>query len=792
LYFAVFDQIDYLYQPNQIVKCLIRSLLRRDFNAPHGPQPGAARFREENRMTFDRRQFVTALVFSGAAAAAPVKGFEDDPSASRPPVAVPNRQKAAVDFRYAPHHQQSTICFPDDPEKTIVGQAGDLRYGFGKSLSAGMENFSTVIEFSLAGFQDDRVVRQWIESPSIPIVHTLIDRPAATLELIGFATHHTGEGRVDNVLLVIRSKKGSVAVIPKLHIRTCEKLELESYTTPTATVSAAGSTSPLLVALQLNTNLGTCMLWEEAGFTLYLTHGQATEDVEARYFVRLPQENQSAATLREHLADAEMLLAETREFWGQWKPFGTTAWSYSGRHGEFLTACARNIQQAREVKNGQLVFQVGPTIYRGLWIVDGNFLLEAARYLGYDQAADEGLRSEWSKQVESGQIIAGSGGEHWKDTAIAMFTLVRQCELKQDWTLFRDLEPNLVHALDFLIKLRDQAMGGQSTNGHYGLLAPGFADGGMGGVRSEFTNTVWTLAALRAVAGAATRLKMSSLANAGKFFQELYAAFQQMATREMVRHPAGFEYLPMIAHDDPSVSDSDPWSRPRPQTAQWALSHAIYPGEVFDKNDPVVRGHIALLQWCTQEDVPAEAGWLWHDSLWTYSASFAAHVYLWAGLGDWAHRTFTGFLNHASPLYCWREEQPLQHALVGQDWGDMPHNWASAECVRYLRHMLAFEDGQSLRLLNGITAAELTPAVPYILRNSPTRFGRIDLELEPAGARGWRLRFNRNEGPAPASISLPRSVGQFQLQEVMGGGSKITGAIVEVDPAARKWEALLK
>jgi hypothetical protein len=760
-------------------------------------------------ITFDRRQFVTALVFSGAAAATPTTGLEEDPSVSgpqvppevSPKVSLPNRQDATVDFRYAPHHQQSTICFPDDPRKTIVGQAGDLRYGFGKSLSAGMENFSTVVEFSLAGFQDDKILRQWIESPGVPIVHTLIDRPAATLELIAFATHRAGEGRIDNVLLSIKSKKGSVAVVPKIHIRTCEKLELESYTTPTATVSASGSKSPLLVAAQLasaqlNNNLGTCMLWEEEGFTLYLTHGQATEDqhkgAELRYFVRLPQENQSAATLREHLPNAEMLLAETREFWSKWKSFGTTEWSYPGRHGEFLTACARNIQQAREIKNEQLVFQVGPTIYRGLWIVDGNFLLEAARYLGYDQAADEGLRSEWSKQVESGQIIAGSGGEHWKDTAIAMFTLVRQCELKQDWTFFRELEPNLLRALDFLISLRDQAAKGPSANGRYGLLAPGFADGGIGGVHSEFTNTVWTLAALRAVADAAAQLKMPSLAKAGKFFRELNAAFQQMAAKEMVRHPAGFDYLPMIVHDDPSVSDPDPWSRPRPQTAQWALSHAIYPGEVFDKNDPVVRGHIALLQWCTQEDVPAETGWLWHDSLWTYNASFAAHVYLWAGLGDWAHRTFTGFLNHASPLYCWREEQPLQRALVGQDWGDMPHNWASAECVRYLRHMLALEDGKSLRLLNGITAAELKPAVPYILRNSPTRFGRIDLEFEPAGDGGWRLRFDRTAGPSPSSISLPGVVGELRVRSVIGASSNKTGEIVEVDPAARKWEALLK
>jgi hypothetical protein len=117
------------------------------------------------------------------------------------PTSPANPPRANVDFRYAPRNQQSTICFPDDPKKTIVGQAGDLRYGFAKSLSAGMENFGTVIELSLAGFQDDKILRQWIESPDIPIVHTLIDRPAATFELIAFATRHAGEGRVDNVLL---------------------------------------------------------------------------------------------------------------------------------------------------------------------------------------------------------------------------------------------------------------------------------------------------------------------------------------------------------------------------------------------------------------------------------------------------------------------------------------------------------------------------------------------------------------------------------------------------------------
>jgi len=127
-------------------------------------------------MTLDRRQFVTALIASGAAAAVPTPSIDRNLPHFSPPASLANPPHTKVDFRYAPRNQQSTICFPDDLRKTIVGQAGDLRYGFAKSFSAGMENFGTVIEFSFAGFQDDRILRQSIESPAVPIVHT--DRPS--------------------------------------------------------------------------------------------------------------------------------------------------------------------------------------------------------------------------------------------------------------------------------------------------------------------------------------------------------------------------------------------------------------------------------------------------------------------------------------------------------------------------------------------------------------------------------------------------------------------------------------
>ena len=150
--------------------------------------------------------------------------------------------------------------------------------------------------------------------------------------------------------------------------------------------------------------------------------------------------------------------------------------------------------------DGKLTFQVGPTCYRGLWVVDGNFILEAARYLGHDKEAEEGLRTTWTRQQSNGQIIAGSGKQHWKDTAIAMFTLVRQCELSQDWTLLRELEPQVLRAIAFLRSLQAEATQQDSALGRYGLLPRAWQTEGSAGPCEELTNTLWVLAGLKAIA----------------------------------------------------------------------------------------------------------------------------------------------------------------------------------------------------------------------------------------------------------------------------------------------------
>ena len=756
---------------------------------------------------FDRRDFLGGVLASGATLAASALPVAETTATSQPqpsapkstPGATPVHAASAIDFRYSPAEYQTAFCFPDDKHKSLVSQDGTLLYGF--DGPAGIYYFPLKMSFLLHGMTSPKAVSQRLESPAIPIVRTTLEYRGATVVLTTFATNEPGEGRVDNVIFEVTSQaSGPVDFEPVIDFDGCDLFDFEEKDGVLSILYQ--KSRQLLMAGRVITSRppsadpgdifyrGTYR-----GQQLTLHRGQTSKANPYRAFFRFPQAGQEMRIVAGGLAEPERLLKSCREFWTSWQAFhAPVAWVVPGRQGEFVQACARNILQAREVRDGKLTFQVGPTVYRGLWVVDGNFILEAARYMGLDKEAIEGLRTTWAGQLSTGQVSGGGGKEHWKDTAIAMFTLVRQCELSQDWSLLRELEPQVVHAIDFLRSLQALGVSQGSALGRYGLLARGFADGGIGGVRDEFTNTLWTLAGLKAIAEASKNQHMDALKGAGQLYGELQSAFAKAAPQEMRRYETGFDYLPMVSKNDPEWELPDEWDRPRPQSAQWALSHAIFPGCVFDPQDPVVRGHARLMQAVTQEDIPADTGWSHHHSVWGYNAAFVAEVYLWLGMRQAAQDTFIGFLNHASPQYCWREEQPLQDALVLTYVGDMPHNWASAECIRYLRHMLALEDGTHLRLLAGITAAELAPGKPYSLTGTPTRFGRLNLQLEPLdGGRGWRLAFERQTGPAPEKVSLPANLdARLRFDHIEGAHSRAEGDRVLVDHASSRWAAFWK
>jgi hypothetical protein len=122
----------------------------------------------------------------------------------------------------------------------------------------------------------------------------------------------------------------------------------------------------------------------------------------------------------------------------------------------------------------------------------------------------------------------------------------------------------------------------------------------------------------------------------------------------------------------------------------------------------------------------------------------------------------------------------------------MPHNWASAEVIRYLRHMLALEDGTSLRLLAGIRATQLVPEQPWSIGGSPTKFGRLNLVLEPI-RDGWQLAFERESGPDPTEVRLGSTLGDaYRFTTISVGTARPNGEELVISPERRKWVATWK
>ena len=85
----------------------------------------------------------------------------------------------------------------------------------------------------------------------------------------------------------------------------------------------------------------------------------------------------------------------------------------------------------------------------------------------------------------------------------------------------------------------------------------------------------------------------------------------------------------------------------------------------------------------------------------------------------------------------------------------MPHNWASAEFIRLVRHLLVLERGDELHLLEGMPAAWVRPGAVTRLRAVPTEFGPLSLEVVAAAdGRSVRLRLEPPTRTPPRRIVL--------------------------------------
>jgi archaellin len=431
-----------------------------------------------------------------------------------------------------------------------------------------------------------------------------------------------------------------------------------------------------------------------------------------------------------------------------------------------IDSAIRNIWQARDIKKGIPVFQVGPTIYRQLWIVDGAFLLETAALLGAGDQARNAIAYTLSQQKPTGAFEVLSP-EYYKENGIVIWTCIRHAMLTQDKAWLESVWPQLEKSASYIKELRKRSLkDGIALDD--GLIPPGEIDGGLAGWQSgfkhpEFSSVYWNLAGLRALIQAANWLgKTDDAAAWQKEYDDFYATFRKAASRDTQRDSHGNPYVPIFMGN---------WNHELPQRGQWSFCHAVYPGQIFAKGDPLVAGNLAMLKATEHEGMVYGTGWD-ATGIWTYFASFYAHAWLWQGDGQKALRLLYAFANHAAPVLDWREEQ----ALKGEPYkkvGDMPHNWASAEFIRLTIHLLEIDRNDELHLFEGMPAKWAQAGMVTRLNGIATPFGKLTMELKVA-----------DDGKTASLKVKPLSGGSCKkiVVHLAGWASNSPDASIELDP----------
>lgn len=121
--------------------------------------------------------------------------------------------------------------------------------------------------------------------------------------------------------------------------------------------------------------------------------------------------------------------------------------------------------------------------------------------------------------------------------------------------------------------------------------------------------------------------------------------------------------------------------------------------------------------------------------------------------------------------------------------GDGHHGWASAELVHLIRNLCLLEEGDRLSLFPVIPQHWLDAGAVTTIRNAPTRFGPVDLDLESQGD-SVRCSFRPNFHTAPSrgvEFNLPVRFENLRVNgnQVSGPGRSFTVPAGTLDIVAR-------
>lgn len=637
-----------------------------------------------------------------------------------------NAQQRYVDYRFAPQWQESTTAFPDDSCKTLVGPLGQLLYDFGGEFfpySLG-KGFSTVIH--MMADENQKFESTSLMSARVPIVivrSSMLENEIEQKIFSSSADIRKGTeetGREDVVYTTYRNNSDREAVIRPIVVVNSE--HVVSVEGRTVTIDHECHFTVSLNPVRVRTNLADFKTLIELEPVSVAPHSEYT--LAGIYDNGVPS-SLSGRLLSAPVKALELLeqnCGEVREYWesGSSVPYGCITVP-DKEIQNLIDASVRGIWQAREIKDGNISLQVGPTCYRGLWVVDGAFLSEVSAMLGRGVDARAGIEYTLSFQKESGEF-AKLSKTFWKENGLVLWTCVRHAMMTQDKQWLLSKWETLSKTVDFIHELRVRTYLNDIPEDD-GLIPPGYIDGGLNGGTDmpDYSNTLWNLVGMKSMIEAARWIdRIEDAERWQSEYDDFFDTFRRAADRDMATDDFGNRYLNVMMR---------PEHRSLPQRAQWTFCQSIYPGQIFDMDDPIVTGTMDMLETTLQEGCVMGTGWI-VEGIWNYFPSFYGHALLWTGDGDKAASSLYSFANHASTLYSWREEHNPRDLQPSEYVGDMPHNWGSAEFIRLAVHLLEIDRGNELHLLEGIPVEWLGAGMHTELKKVATPFGPLSFTLD--------------------------------------------------------------
>ncbi|MDR1602009.1 MAG: hypothetical protein LBS42_06225, partial [Tannerella sp.] len=492
-----------------------------------------------------------------------------------------------VDYRYAPQWHVSCIGLPDDTCKTQIGPLGQLLTDYRKGEFFNyVGGYGTAIQF-LAD-ENMKFAGQRLYSARVPLVITEASYAGMSITQEAFAvapdyirnqTPTNRGNREDVILTTISNPTNRRQTLNPVLIVNADYEQKTRVTDRTALINEKARVITDLKPVQVRQNLVDFK-------TLINLEPVEIDPGETKQIIVLYDNGRPSVLADRFKSDANALRSQINDvrnkmitYWetGTDIPYGYI--SVPDREIQnLIDASLRGIWQAREIKNGKITFQVGPTCYRGLWISDGATLLETATIFDRGNAARDGVEYTLSFQKENGKFGL-LDSTYWKENGIVLWTCVRHAMLMQDRAWLKSVWPKLMKTVDFIKELRAMTL----TNNiplDDGLIPPGQIDGGLLGAedKAEYTNIHWNLAGLKAMIQAAEWLGEKKDAKALQAeYDDFFATFKKAAERDMDTDSFGNRYLPI---------PMDPKHRSLPQRAQWAFCQSVYPGQVFPQDDP--------------------------------------------------------------------------------------------------------------------------------------------------------------------------------------------------------------